>query len=144
MAVDVEAAESVLDELPMQRRYALIVEPLRFRGPGLDYVEGGHEEGTGAAGGVDHPEVRHGFRVAPVDESSIEREARQHQGREVLRIERALALRRRQDAVVQRSRVVVAEFAQRVGDAVRALDQAEQGVRDDLPPRQRADVVVRA
>ena len=68
--------------------------------------------------------------LAPVDEVLAEREPRQHNGGQVVRIERSVALRRPEDAVIQRSRVVVAEFAQRVRDAVRALGKRADGIVD--------------
>ena len=139
VAVDVEAAQHVLHQALVQ---GVVLPGAHFllRGDArLDGPEGRHQQRPGPACGVEYPQFRDRFRIRPVDRVPGEGEAREHDRRDVVRIERAVALRRSEDAVVERPGVVVAEVAQRVGDAVGALGDDADRVGDRLALAQRRE-----
>ena len=120
--IDIEAAEHILHETFVQGtfRSSLLIS-LASPTLRLDGLERRHEQRPGSTRGVDDPESRDRFRVRPVSEIATERELRQHHRRQVVRIERPVAFRRAENAVVERPCVVVAKIAQGIGDAVGAL-----------------------
>ena len=90
-------------------------------GLGLDGLRGRHQLGPAAARRVHDPEPAHRVEVRPVGEVVGQGEPGEHDGRKVVRVERGLALRRPEDAVVERVGVVVPERPERLRELSASL-----------------------